>query len=167
MVSNLTVGRRKYKDVAEEAQEILDKANDLQLKLTNAIVEDSQAFEELMSTWKNSNLSDEQRELAIEKATYQAANVPINVARMSLEVAQLANKITAIGNANAVTDAAAATLLAQAAVRIASLNVKINAVDLKDRLQSDQWMEELDELELKMGRLVNESVAIASTRGGF
>ncbi len=167
MVSNLTVGRKKYKNVAAEAQEILKSATMLQAKLTSAIIEDSAAFEQLMAAWRRHDLSDEERDINIQEATYQAAAVPFAVARLCFEVARLAKRIASLGNANAVTDAAAAALLAQAAVQIASLNVKINAVGLKDRDQARQWLEELAKLEVKTREIAEESVSIAAKRGGF
>ncbi len=167
MVSNLTVGRKKYKHVEAEAKELLNSAAMLQAKLANAVVEDSVAFEQLMVAWKENSLSEEEREVNIEAATFQAAAIPISVARLSFEVAQLAKRIASFGNANAVTDAAAAAILAQSAVKIAAMNVKINAVGLKDREQAKRWLEELDQLELKSRQIVEESISTAATRGGF
>jgi formiminotetrahydrofolate cyclodeaminase len=167
MVSNLTVGRKKYKNVEAEAKELLNSAAMLQAKLANAVVEDSVAFEQLMVAWKENSLSEEEREVNIEAATFQAAAIPISVARLSFEVAQLAKRIASFGNANAVTDAAAAAILAQSAVKIAAMNVKINAVGLKDREQAKRWLEELDQLELKSRQIVEESISTAATRGGF
>jgi glutamate formiminotransferase / formiminotetrahydrofolate cyclodeaminase len=131
MVAGLTVGRKAYAGVSDEAESILQKAEELRQALTEAIVADMQAFEALMGTWRNKELEEVERQAAIEEATFGAAEVPLQVARLAREVAELAQTIATIGNRNAVTDATAGAILAQAAVQIALLNVKINLVDMK------------------------------------
>jgi glutamate formiminotransferase / formiminotetrahydrofolate cyclodeaminase len=131
MVAGLTVGRKAYADVADEAQAILQKAEGLRQALTEAITADMQAFDALMRAWRNKALDEAERQAAIEAATFGAAEVPLQVAHLAREVAELAQTIATIGNRNAVTDATAGAILAQAAVHIALLNVKINLVDMK------------------------------------
>ena len=120
-----------------------------------------------MAVWKSQENGSAERAEKIELATYQAAAVPIKVARLSLEVAQIANRITSLGNVNAVTDAAAAAILAQSAVQIAAMNVKINAIGLEDREQAARWLEELDNLGEEVHQLAEDSLSTASSRGGF
>jgi glutamate formiminotransferase / formiminotetrahydrofolate cyclodeaminase len=130
MVAGLTVGRKAYAQVSDEAETILYKAAELRQSLTAAIVADMQAFDALMQAWRNKELAETERQAAIEKATFGAAEVPLHVARLARDVAKLAQTIATIGNRNAVTDATAGAILARAAVQIALLNVKINLVDL-------------------------------------
>ena len=167
MVSELTVGRKKYVEVDADARKVQRNAASLRQRLTAAILEDSAAFDDLMATWKDKKLSGDEKVQAIEKATIHAGEVPLKVARLSREAAVLANEITRIGNANAVTDAAAAAILAKAAIQIAALNVRINALSLKDQAIAQSWLQELIDLEADANRLADESVAEATSRGGF
>ncbi|MCP5099458.1 MAG: glutamate formimidoyltransferase, partial [Chloroflexi bacterium] len=139
MVAGLTVGRKKYANVAADASLVLSKAADLQQKLTAAIAEDAAAFELVMAAFRNKELDKEAKANAIERATIGAGEVPMRVATMSRDVAILANTIAKVGNINAVSDAAAAVIMAHAAVQAAALNVKINAVGLQDQTLAAEW----------------------------
>ena len=132
MVAGLTVGRKAYADVSDQAEVILQQAADLRQSLTAAIVADMQAFDALMAAWRNKELEGAEKQAAIEAATLGAAEVPLQVARLARQVAELAQTIAAIGNRNATTDATAGAILAHAAVQIALLNVRVNLVDMQD-----------------------------------
>jgi glutamate formiminotransferase/formiminotetrahydrofolate cyclodeaminase len=72
MVARLTVGKKKYTDVEAEMQRLVDEADELRRKLTDAIQEDSQAFEVVMQAYKLPKENDEQiqaRHSAIETAS--------------------------------------------------------------------------------------------------
>ena len=86
MVAGLTVGRKKYAAVNDEAEGILQEANELRESLTRAIAEDAAAFDAVMTAYRNKKLTDEQKALAIEEATIEAAMVPLRVAKLSLQV---------------------------------------------------------------------------------
>lgn len=167
MVSHLTIGRKKYAEVDLQARNILEEAISLRQQLTAAIKEDSEAFEEVMAAWKNKELSSQEKEEAIEKATIHAGEVPLKVARLSLAAADLAHQITTIGNVNAVTDAAAAVIMAKAAVQTAALNVKINAKSLQEKDLAQNWYQSVHELEATVIELADKTIAQAAHRGGF
>ncbi len=167
MVAGLTVGRKKYADVADEAEAVLTEAATLREQLTNAIAEDSAAFDRVMAAWRNKELEQSARAQAIEEATIGAGEVPLRVARLSRDVARLALKIAQIGNANAVTDAAAAALMARAAAEAAALNVKVNGTGLRDKSLAARWQTEVDVLVAELKSLAESAVHTAAERGGF
>ena len=167
MVAGLTVGRKKYESVQIEAENILNHARSLQQQLTFAISEDMEAFENLMATWRNKELEEAYRAVAIEEATIYTGEVPLKVAQLSLEVAHLAQEITQIGNKNAVSDAAAAAIMAQAAVQTAMLNVKINATGLTDKELAAEWTAEIESISAETAVIVKNVLAVAAKRGGF
>ena len=167
MVARLTIGRKKYESVRDETEALLSRAISLQDELLLAITEDIEAFDELMSTWRNKELEEAFKAVAIEEATIHAGEVPLRVARLSLEVVQLAKDMTRMGNKNAVTDAASAAIMARAAVQAATLNVKINATGLNDQELAAEWTAELETINTQANDLVDEVIAIAAERGGF
>lgn len=167
MVGGLTVGRKKYADVDENARAIVDKAQRLRYELTSAIADDAAAFESLFSAMRNKELADEERAQAIEAATVKAGEVPLSVVRLSNEAAQLALEIARIGNVNAATDAAAGGIMCSAAARIAELNVKINAAGLENRQRADDWREQAANLREATEAMVAELSDIAAKRGGY
>lgn len=167
MVAGLTIGRKKYADVSQEAQTISLRAGQLRGRLTETISEDAAAFEAVMDAYRQKNLSEDQKNTAIEKATLAAARVPLEVAELSLEAAELAAEIARIGNMNAATDAAAGALMAQAAVGTAALNVKVNAADLRDKAQAAELREQINTLEERVAEVVKIAQEIAAERGGY
>lgn len=167
MVAGLTVGRKKYKAVHEEAAEILSSAETLRHQLTSAIEEDSVAYSEVMTVIRNNALAGDEREQALQTATIHASEVPLKVARLSRNVARLANKIVKIGNPNATSDAAAAGFMAQAAVKAAGMNVRINAKDVTDQELVTRWLGELVSIENETEALVDLIATTAAQRGGF
>lgn len=130
MVAGLTVGRKAYATVTDEAQGALRKSEELRQALTDAITADMQAFDALIRARRDKSLDAAGRQAAIEEATFRAAEVPLEVARLARNVAELAQTIATIGNCHAVADAIAGAILAQAAVQIALLNIKISLVNM-------------------------------------
>lgn len=131
MVSRLTIGKKKYAEVADQMKEILDEAEALRADLTIAVERDAQAFEAIMNAFRLSK-DNPRRAIQIEEATLHAAEIPLEVASQSLRVMELALEAARLGNVNAITDAASGAALAQAAISSAGYNVRINALSLKD-----------------------------------
>lgn len=167
MVANLTVGRKKYADVAAEAEAVQQEAARLRQELMDAVAADADAFNDLLAVYRDQSLEDEAREAAVEEATTGAGEVPLRVVRLARDVARLAQTIARQGNANAVTDAAAGGIMARAAAETAALNVKINGTGLQDQARAQAWTEEVDSLVAETNRLVDETIATAASRGGF
>ena len=166
MAAGLTVGRKRYADVGEQAGRVLDEAESIRGELVAAITEDAAAFEAILGVLRNKELSEEDKAAALETATVHAGEVPLRVARLSRDAARLAQTIAAIGNVNAATDAAVGTIMARAAVQAAGLNVKVNGSGLKDRALADAWATEVDELVNEVEQLARTAVAAAGERGG-
>lgn len=167
MVAGLTVGRKKYLDVSDQAAGILDEADSIRRELTAAIEEDSASFEGILAVFRNKELSEEEKAIALEAATVHAGEVPLRVARLSRDASKLAKTIATIGNVNAATDAAVGTIMARAAVHGAGLNVKINSVNLKNRELADRWAAEVVSLIAEAEELSQSTIAIAKERGGL
>jgi glutamate formiminotransferase / formiminotetrahydrofolate cyclodeaminase len=167
MVAGLTSGRKKYADVEDQVQAVLQQVGPLRDQLTEAIRADAAAFEQVMAAFRNKEVNDEERAQLVETATIGAGDVPLRVARLSYEVAQIAETITSVGNLNAVTDAAAAGIMARAAVQIAALNVKINAKGLKNQELAQSWRQEVDDLAKKVSALADQITAVAAGRAEF
>jgi glutamate formiminotransferase/formiminotetrahydrofolate cyclodeaminase len=167
MVAGLTAGRKKYAAVDAEAQAALTEAENLRLELTAAIDEDAAAFQQVMAVWRNKEMDELAKAVAVEQATIGAGEVPLRVARLSRDAANLAQQMAQIGNANAVSDAAAGAIMAHAAVQAAALNVKINGVGLQDRNLAQMWTEEVDALEAETAVIVQNVKQTVAERGGF
>lgn len=167
MVTGLTLGRKKYKDVEKDVEAIRAEAVEIQALLTQAIVDDSKAYDQVMAAFRNRSVSKEERAIAIEAATIVAGETPLRVAKLCLDVAYLAETIVEIGNKNAVTDAATAGVLARAAIEAAGMNVLINATGLQNQNLALGWKQEVDSLEQEIYQIVQRIKQKAKERGGF
>ena len=167
MAAGLTVGRKKYADVAEAAGRVLDEADSVRRQLVAAIEEDAAAFERVMAVARDKSLDEETKAAALEAATVTAGEVPLRVVRLSRDAARLAQTIAAIGNVNAATDAAVGAIMARAAAEGAGLNVRINSIALKDRALAGAWRAEVEALLAEVATISAAAVATATERGGF
>ncbi len=129
MVARLTLKRKSMKEAWEEMSAIADESDDLRHALLDLAQDDADAFAGVMEAWKLPR--GEERDLAIERATITAAEVPLLVGRRALRVLQLAEKVVERGNPTAVTDGAVAAEMSHAALHGASYNVLINLSQLQ------------------------------------
>ena len=135
MVCDLTIGKEKWQDgwgIAENAMmlsvKIMSRAGEL-------ADEDSDAFDEVMSSFKLPKGTDEEiliRRNAIRSATLTATEKPYETAELALELLKILPELATKGNANAVSDVGVAGLLASAACKGALFNVDINLGSLPE-----------------------------------
>ncbi len=169
MVSGLTIGKKKYADVEAEMQAIRSQALILRKELTNAVEDDSAAFEALMGTFKLPKETEEQqkaRKAAIHMATLNAAHVPLHTVQSAVKVMELAAKCAKDGNLNAISDAMSGASMARAALTAAGYNVRINLNSLEDKLAGGKMLKELKELEEQADKIEKEIRKTMEERGG-
>ena len=135
MVSNLTIGKKKYVDVQDEINALLEKSESLRDKLTALLEEDVAVYTDLSQTMKMPRDTDEEkvvRTKAMDKALKEASDVPMRIAEACVSVMDLCHPATEIGNVNALSDVGVGILMAEAGLRSAALNVLINLSSIKD-----------------------------------
>ena len=170
MVARLTVGKKKYAEVEAQMNEILNQAERLRRELSDAVEEDSAAFEAVMAAFKLPTDSPEQqtqRGAVIEQATLHAAQVPLAVAQKAVTVMALAERCAALGNLNTISDAACAAAMARAALTSAGYNVRINLAGLADKTAGERLLSQLQALEKKAARLEKDLQKSLQERGGL
>ena len=170
MVARLTIGKKKYAAVEEEMRKIEQRSEVLRMELTNAVAEDSSAFEAVMDAYrlpKNNPQEKEERTQRIQTATLLAARVPMRVAQNAVEILEYAQTMVLHGNLNAISDAGSAAALAGAAISGAALNVRINALGLKDKLESESLIEEIGKVEVRSKELQEQIHSQIYQRGGL
>jgi len=153
MVATLTLGKKGYEDVQEEAESVVKEAQRMKGFFVEYIDKDSDAFNEVMNAFKLPKDTDERveyRKKAIQEATKLAALVPLDIAREAYKIMDIAKFVVEKGNKNDVTDGAVATMLARTAVLSALYNVRINLSSIKDKEFVEKIAREVDELESKV-----------------
>jgi glutamate formiminotransferase / formiminotetrahydrofolate cyclodeaminase len=170
MVAGLTIGKKKYAEVEAEMQAIRVVAENLREELTQAVEDDSAAFEAVMGAFKLPKNTDEQkmaRDAAIMQATLNAAHIPLHVCEDVVKVMELALKCAERGNINAISDSMSGFAMARAALTAADYNVKINVNSLEDKSAGAKMLKEITTLEKKADKLEKEIRAVMKERGGI
>ncbi len=129
MVANLTAGGKGSEATKTQMKEISGKAAEFRIKLSACIDRDSQAYHQVISSFKIPRTNETEvkiRTKAIQTALKHAAEVPLLVATETLKLMELAEIVLKKGNPNAVTDGLVAVIMARTAILGALFNVKIN-----------------------------------------
>jgi len=152
MVSNLTIGKKKYVDVEEDFKKIISSSEKLRYELSQLIEEDVKVFNNFMATYKMPKETETEKKIRSEKIQVSligAAKVPLKVAYKCLDILSLSKEVAEKGNINVVSDAGVAALMAEAALDSAILNVKINLKMIKDEKIKEALSSSIKELLFK------------------
>lgn len=132
MVTNLTIGKKKYADYEEEVKAVRDRLEGLRDQLIDLVDGDAVAFEPLSKAYSIPK-DDPERDIIMENALYEASVVPMSIMETVLAAAKELEVLVEKGSKLAVSDVGVGILFAQAAIEGASLNVYINTKSMKDR----------------------------------
>lgn len=132
MVTNLTIGKKKYADYEEEVKAVRDRLEGLRDQLIDLVDGDAVAFEPLSKAYSIPQ-DDPERDTIMENALYEASVVPMSIMETVLAAAKELEVLVEKGSKLAVSDVGVGILFAQAAIEGASLNVYINTKSMKDR----------------------------------
>lgn len=149
MVGNLTVGKKKYKDVEEEIRRQMQQAEVLQRELLLFIDKDAEAFEPLSKAYGLPKETEEQleyRNKVMEEALLKASLVPLQIMETVLEAIAVLEVMAEKGSRIAVSDAGVGVQFCRAALLGASMNVFINTKLMKDREKAAQLNQQCEEL---------------------
>jgi formiminotetrahydrofolate cyclodeaminase len=160
MVTNLTIGKKKYETVQDEIIKLKNELED-DIKLFYELYEkDSEAFNEVMAAFKLPKTNEEEiikRSDAIEQATVKATQTPIKVIEHINSIVKKTARVGEIGNQNSISDVGVALSLLKAAADGAFLNVMINTKSMNNQelarsltLKSAQMIEELEQITQKV-----------------
>ena len=136
MVANLSAHKRGWDDRWKEFSDVAEKGQAILGELLSLVDRDTAAFDGIMKAFSMPKGTDQEKAVradAIEKATLNAASVPLETMEAAFKALPLSMQMVRNGNPASVSDAGVAALAATAAIRGAALNVKINAASLKDR----------------------------------
>ncbi len=159
MVSNLTIGRKKYVEVEEEMQSIHAEAEAIYENLLELIDEDAEAFNQVMEAFGTSK-EDTERANKIQEAMKYATEIPMRVACTVFDLLDLTYTVASKGNSNAITDAGVGALFADAAIKGALYNARINLLSVKDQEFKDKMEKKIDNILEKLDNKKNKVLAL-------
>lgn len=166
MVARSTMGKKKYADFEDAMQDAARTADQLRGQLTNAIREDSEAFEGVLVAYRIGK-DDPKRGEAIQNAMRHAADVPMRTAQLAVQALQPLRVVAENGNLNAASDAAAGAHMALAALEAAALNVLINVQSIEDASISGALKTEITGLREQGRAQVREILELVESRAGL
>lgn len=152
MVTNLTIGKKKYAEYEEELIACRARLEELRDQLIDLVDGDAVAFEPLSKAYSIPK-NDPSRDQIMEDALYEASVVPMSIMETVLAAAKELEILVEKGSRLAVSDVGVGILFAQAAIEGASLNVYINTKLMKNR-------ERADEMNAKADAIIAEGAAL-------
>ena len=132
MVTNLTIGRKKYAEVEEEMLAIRAELDALRCTLLDLVEADEKAFAPLAAAYAIPKEQPDRGEI-LEQATLEACKPPLAMMETMAKALDLVSVVAEKGSRLAVSDAGCAAAMLRGAMESASLNVFINTKSLLDR----------------------------------
>ncbi|MBI2941592.1 MAG: cyclodeaminase/cyclohydrolase family protein [Chloroflexi bacterium] len=156
MVSNLTVGRPRFRDVEAEIARALAASEEVRARLLALVDEDARAYGAVSAAYRLPRGTLEERtarEAAIQAAFRGAMEPLFRIAEACVETLQLARVVAEKGNPGIVSDTAVGAQLALAALRGVAVTLQSNFGVIKDASA-------VQEASQTIGRLVAEAEAV-------
>jgi len=166
MVARTTMSKKKYADVDAAMQSVTTIADGLRAVLTQAIDDDSLAFQNLLVAYRLPK-KDPARVVAVEASLRSASEVPLQTARLALQAMKQLEIVARQGNANAIADAATGVHMALAAIEGAALSVLVNLQGMEDQDIVRVMTDEIAGLRQNGRDLASEIMAAIQGRTGI
>ncbi len=158
MVSNLTIGKKKYAEFESDIQRILVKASELRNTLLLLIDEDARCFEPLSKAYGIPK-DDPKRDEFLENALHLACSAPLAIMKTAAEAIELHSELVIKGSTLMLSDVGVGVLCCKTALMGASLNVFINIRLMKDRSFAEDLRNEAEALLDKYCTLADRTYA--------
>ncbi len=143
MVGELTVGKKRYAAVEEDVKALMEKAQDLRVRLLECVDKDAAAFEPLSKAYGIPR-DDPARDEIMEKCLRDAAAVPMEILELACQAIELQEQFAEKGSVIAVSDAATGVVFCWSAMYGAAVNVRVNTKAMKDREYAEALNKKVD-----------------------
>lgn len=142
MVTELTIGKKKYAEFEDEIELLQKKAKSLQEGLLRAIDEDTEAFNQVSAVFGLPKTTEEEKKArreAMQSALKGATVTPFSMMEKIVDALKVTQAAVGKSNTNAASDLGVAALNLKAALQGAWLNVLINLASIKDEMFVRQY----------------------------
>jgi glutamate formiminotransferase/formiminotetrahydrofolate cyclodeaminase len=149
MVAGLSLSGRKFAGIKDMMLEHRHACEYDRGVLMDLIEKDSKAFDVVMDAIRSpaeTAAEKKKKDTSIEKATIEAAKVPLTTMQHSYSAMTHALVAAEKGNINSITDAGVATHALMASIEGAALNVRVNLGNIKDKSFVDKTAKEVQKL---------------------
>ena len=160
MVSNLTIGKKKYADYEEELIRCRSELEGLRDRLITLTDKDAEAFEPLSRAYSLPKDAPDYERI-MEEALLTASLAPLEIMDTALECAHVLEVLVEKGSRLAISDVGVGIYFAQTAIEGASLNVYINTKMMKDRTRAEALNDRADAI-IREGAALKEKISAAT-----
>lgn len=163
MVSNLTVGKKRYQEVWGELKEVAVTAQKIKDELLKAVDDDTNAFNSYLAARRLPDNTPQERrikEQAVQNGLKEAVMVPLNTAQLSMQALKLAKRAVEIGNVNSITDAGVGAQIAFTGIRGGIYNVLVNLPQIREKKFKTEMRDICHQLETEAESLLNDTLTI-------
>ena len=160
MVTNLTIGKKKYADYEEEHIRCRSELEGLRDRLITLTDKDAEAFEPLSRAYSLPKDAPDYERI-MEEALLTASLAPLEIMDTALECAHVLEVLVEKGSRLAISDVGVGIYFAQAAIEGAALNVYINTKMMKDRTRAEALNDRADAI-IREGAALKEKISAAT-----
>lgn len=167
MVANLSSHKRGWDERWEEFSDWAEKGESYKKELLKLVDADTHAFNKIMEAFSMSKKTEHdknERSTAIQLATRNAIEVPLQVMQIGSDSMDFIKAMVAEGNPNSVSDAGVGALCVRSAVMGAYLNVRINAASYNDKSYVDDVLKKGQHLQDHVIKMEEEILHIVSEK---
>lgn len=145
MVTNLTIGKKKYLEYTNQLESIRRKANEIKDELLECANEDAKAFYPLSKAYGMDKTSPNYLS-NIESCLKDAIVPPLKVMKYTVEIIKMDSALAEIGSKLSVSDAGTSAMLALGCMYAAYTNVLVNTRLMNDKEYANNVEEEAKKL---------------------
>ena len=157
MVSNLTIGKKKYALVEDEIKELAERMKGIQGQFTALADQDAKVFAPLAKCYSLPSGTEEEKAYkaeVMEARLLDASLVPMEIMEKAAEMLEIMDILADKGSRMAVSDVGVGVQFIRTALLGAVMNVYINTKSMKNR-------EKAEEMNEKAERLIREGTEAA------
>ena len=157
MVSNLTIGKKKYALVEDEIKELAERMKGIQGQFTQLADQDAKVFAPLAKCYSLPSGTEEEKAYkaeVMEARLLDASLVPMEIMEKAAEMLEIMDILADKGSRMAVSDVGVGVQFIRTALLGAVMNVYINTKSMKNR-------EKAEEMNEKAERLIKEGTEAA------
>lgn len=165
MVINLSKSKKLLAHHLPVYDEFLSMLTNKRVELAKQMDIDTSSFNEVLAAFKlpkNTREEEMRRGDVIQAAYVEAAHVPMKTAQLAYDSLTIATNLLGIVNKNVVSDLLVGAEMCFTGIRGALINVAINSVSIKDSKIKDNFIQGINELNVKSMNLISKIHAFFS-----
>ncbi|XBX08257.1 cyclodeaminase/cyclohydrolase family protein [Enterocloster clostridioformis] len=149
MVSNLTIGKKKYALVEDEIKELAERMKGIQGQFTQLADQDAKVFAPLAKCYSLPSDTEEEKAYkaeVMEARLLDASLVPMEIMEKAVEMLEIMDILADKGSRMAVSDVGVGVQFIRTALLGAVMNVYINTKSMKNRGKAEEMNEKAERL---------------------